>query len=114
MGSLLSSLLKKLYKSSFLPGLKKRIEQQSAQRPQSFFFQKTKNTDHRVDISSPLRPPGSLRFTILFFLSSADKDKKMTEEEAERAEIISRKAFGTFDLPGSVENGAAFPHESRS
>jgi hypothetical protein len=32
----------------------------------------------------------------------------MSEEEAESAEIIVRKTFGVFDLPGSVGNGAAF------
>jgi hypothetical protein len=77
--------------------MKKRIEPQSTQRPQSFFFPKAKNTNHFVDILSPLRPPGSLRFTVFFFLenqnlsfflSSADKNRKMTEEEAESAEIF--------------------------
>jgi hypothetical protein len=67
-----------------------------------------------MDLLSPLRPPGSLRFTVFFFLSSSDKDKKITEEEAESAEIISRKPLGAFGLPGSVENGAAFSHASRS
>jgi hypothetical protein len=37
----------------------------------------------------------------------------MNEEEAESAEIIIRKTFGGFDLPGSVGNGAAFPPASR-
>jgi hypothetical protein len=37
----------------------------------------------------------------------------MNEEEAESAEIILRKTFGVFDLPGSVGNGAAFPPASR-
>jgi hypothetical protein len=79
-------------------GDEEKIEPQRTQRPQSFFFRKAKNTNHSVDISSPLRTPGSLRFTVFFFLenqnlsfflSSADKDsRKMTEEEAESAEII--------------------------
>jgi hypothetical protein len=90
--------------------MKKRME---PQRPQSFFFPKTKNKNHFMDISSLLRPPGSRRFTVFLFLSSADKDQKMTEEEAESAEIILRKPPGAFDLPGTVGDGAAFPPPSR-
>jgi hypothetical protein len=61
-------------KTSFIPEsvslipleIKKRIEPQSTPRTQSFFFRKAKNTDHFVDISSPLRSPGSLRFPVVF------------------------------------------------
>jgi hypothetical protein len=82
-------LFRKLKKSPYPPGMKKRIEPQSTQRPQSFFFRKAKNINHFADISSSLRPPGSLRFTavshfgkqnLYFSLSSADKGRKMPEE----------------------------------
>jgi hypothetical protein len=75
-----------------------------------------------MDILSPLRPPESLRFVVLFPFGgnqnlsfggpSADNDKRMNAEEAESAEIISRKLLGAFDLPGSVGNGVAFPPAS--
>jgi hypothetical protein len=42
-----------------------------------------------------------------------NEKKRMTEEEAEGAEIILGKPIGGFDLPGRVGNGAAFPHGSR-
>jgi len=89
--------------------MKKRMEPQRAQRPQSFFFPKTKNKNHFMDISSPLRPPGSLRFTVFLFLSSADKDKKMTEEEAESAEIILRKPLALLTFREASEMGPLFP-----
>jgi hypothetical protein len=63
------------------------------------FFIKSKNLNHFMDISFSLRPPGSLRFMVIFyflgnknlsfFVSSTDKEKNMPEEEAESAEIIS-------------------------
>jgi hypothetical protein len=38
--------------------------------------------------------------------------KKSTAEEAESAEVIFRKSFGSFGLPGSVGGEADFPHAS--
>jgi hypothetical protein len=77
--------------------MKKGIEPLSTQRPQSFFLPKAKNTNHFVDISSSLRPQGSLRVmvifsfrgTIFFSVASAEEDQKMPEEEAESAEVVS-------------------------
>jgi hypothetical protein len=91
--------------------MEKRMEPQSTQRPQSFFFRKAKNTNHSLVLYPLCVPPGSLQLTVFsvlenqylsFFLSSADKDRTMTEEEAENAEIISRKPLGAFNLRGSV------------
>ena len=69
-----------------------------------------------MKISSSLRPPGSLRvmgifslgviITLSLSISSADKDQKMTEEEAESAEVIGWKPFWVFGLPGRVGNRA--------
>jgi hypothetical protein len=43
-----------------------KYQPQSSQRPQSFFFQKTKNMNYFKNILSPLRPPGSLRLVYFF------------------------------------------------
>jgi hypothetical protein len=43
-------------------------------------------------------------------VSSTDEDRKITEEEAENAEIISCKSFYVFGFPRRVEKGAEFTH----
>jgi hypothetical protein len=43
-----------------------KYQPQSTQRPQSYFFQKTKNMNYFKNILSPLRPPGILRLVVFF------------------------------------------------
>ena len=92
------------------------MEPQSAQRPQSLIFQKTKNRNDRMPISSSLRPPVSLRFVFFFsFWESISfipripaENKIMNKEEAENAELFFRKSLGSFGLPESAGNGPPF------
>ena len=101
----------------------KKTQPQSTQRPQSVFFQKNKKHEsfypYSIFSASSRLSAVCDSFlllgdrTLFFSESSGDEDKRMSEEEAESAEIILRKTFGVFDLPGSVGNGAAFPPASR-
>jgi len=69
--------------------MKKRIEPLSTPRPQRFFFLKAKNKYHFMNISSSLRPPGSLGFVAIFSywgeknvsfsISSADQEKRIED-----------------------------------
>ncbi len=54
-------------------------------------------------------------YGLLFaFQSSGIEDKRVSEEEAESAEIAPLKSIGRIDLPGRVEKRASFPLASRT
>ena len=54
-------------------------------------------------------------YGLLFaFQSSGIEDKRVSEEEAESAEIAPLKSIGRIDLRGRVEKRASFPLASRT
>jgi hypothetical protein len=92
-----------------------KISPQSTQRPQRIFFKRAKTISRFVNISSPLRPPCSLRWSVILGIRkipSLDfprmKIRKSARRIARAQRTFSKKPFALMGLRGIVGREAAF------